>query len=182
MVGWIRFRCMKKVLMNAFFQRPAPEVAPDLIGKYLVRDIKGVQEAYMITEVEAYEGTDDRASHASKGRTKRTEVMFGPAGRWYVYLIYGMYEMLNVVTGSDGHPSAVLIRGVEGISGPGRLTKRFAITRDFNTKRAGKETGLWIEDRGVVIDSGHIKKTTRIGVDYAGPVWAKKEWRFVLVE
>ena len=118
-------------------------------------------------------------SHASKGRTKRTEVMFGPPGHWYIYLIYGMYRMLNVVTGEDGYPSAVLIRAVEGISGPGRLTKSFKITGDINTLPASPATGLWIEDRGVRIDPRRIRKTSRIGVDYAGPVWAKKEWRFI---
>lgn len=170
---------MKKILTQPFFKRSAPEVAPDLIGKYLVREIDGVQTAYMITETEAYEGTDDRASHASRGRTKRTEVMFGRPGVWYVYLIYGMYQMLNIVTGDDGHPSAVLIRGVCEIEGPGRLTKRLLISGDMNTLPASRASGLWIEDRGEYIDPRRIKKTPRIGVDYAGPVWAKKEWRFV---
>jgi len=170
---------MKRILSRTFFQRPAPEVAPDLIGTYLVREIDGVQTAYMITETEAYEGADDRASHASKGRTKRTEVMFGKAGRWYVYLIYGMYTMLNIVTGDDGHPSAVLIRAVEEISGPGRLTKRLGITGAMNAMSAGYDAGLWIEDRGERIDPLRRKKTPRVGVDYAGPIWAKKEWRFV---
>ncbi|MBI5003922.1 DNA-3-methyladenine glycosylase [Candidatus Kaiserbacteria bacterium] len=170
---------MKKVLTRTFFKRLAPEVAPDLIGKYLVREIDGVQTSYMITETEAYEGTDDRASHASRGRTKRTEVMFGRPGVWYVYLIYGMYQMLNIVTGDDGHPSAVLVRGVTSISGPGRLTKRLEVTGAMNALPAERKSGLWIEDRGERIDPRHIKKTARIGVDYAGPVWAKKEWRFV---
>lgn len=176
------FLFMKKILTQQFFKRSAPEVAPDLIGKYLVREIDGAQTAYMITETEAYEGTDDRASHASRGRTKRTEVMFGRPGVWYVYLIYGMYQMLNVVTGDDGHPSAVLIRGVKEISGPGRLTKRLEVTGAMNTLPASRASSLWIEDRGERIDSRRIKKTPRIGVDYAGPVWAKKEWRFVYVD
>lgn len=154
-------------------------MAPDLIGKYLVREIDGVQSAYMITETEAYEGTDDRASHASRGRTKRTEVMFGKAGVWYVYLIYGMYQMLNIVTGDDGYPSAVLVRGVTSANGPGRLTKRLSITGDMNTLPASRASRLWIEDRGEQIYPDKIKKTPRIGVDYAGPVWAQKEWRFV---
>lgn len=170
---------MKKILTHTFFKRPAPEVALDLIGKYLVREIDGVQEAHMITETEAYEGTDDRASHASRGRTKRTEVMFGRPGVWYVYLIYGLYQMLNVVTGDEGHPSAVLVRGVASVNGPGRLTKTLEITGAMNTLPASRTSGLWIEDRGERIDPRHIKKTARIGVDYAGPVWAKKEWRFV---
>lgn len=173
------FGAMRKILTKKFFKRPAPEVAPDLIGKYLVREIDGIQTAYMITETEAYEGMDDRASHASRGRTKRTEVMFGAPGVWYVYLIYGMYHMLNVVTGDDDHPSAVLIRGISEIVGPGRLTKRLAITGEMNTLPATRASGLWIEDRGERISPRRIKKTARIGVDYAGPVWAKKEWRFV---
>lgn len=134
----------------------------------------------MITEVEAYEGLDDRASHASRGKTPRNAVMFGPPGRWYVYLVYGMHEMLNVVTGSEGHPGAVLIRGVEGIEGPGRLTKQLSITRALNTKTAAPESGVWIEDRGVDVAPARILKTPRIGVAYAGEEWAGKPWRFVL--
>lgn len=134
----------------------------------------------MITEAEAYEGHDDRASHASKGKTARTAIMFGSPGYWYVYLVYGMHEMLNVVTGPDGHPSAVLIRGVEGIEGPGRVTKRCGITRAQNTLPATHETGLWIEDRGIHIAPRQILKTPRIGVAYAGEEWAAKPWRFVV--
>jgi len=170
---------MRTVLEKEFFERPAPAVAPELLGMYLVRRSGATEHAYMITEVEAYEGYDDRASHASKGKTARTAVMFGPPGRWYVYLVYGMHEMLNVVTGADGHPAAVLIRGVEGIEGPGRLTKRLGITRAENTLPATKATGLWIEDRGVRIAPHQIQKTPRIGVAYAGE-WAHKPWRFVL--
>lgn len=171
---------MRKVLPEKFFERPAPAVAPDLIGKFLVRRIGTKEEAFMVVEAEAYEGLEDKASHASKGRTKRTEVMFGPAGMWYVYLVYGMHEMLNVVTGSEDYPAAVLIRGVEGVWGPGRLTKRLHITRALNGKRSVRATGLWIEDRGVVVPKKRIKRTPRIGVDYAGPVWSRKRYRFIL--
>src|SRR6185436_20546414 len=120
---------MKKVLARKFFERNALTVARELLGKYLVRKVGQKTVAYKITEVEAYIGPHDLASHASKGRTKRTEVMFGHPGHWYVYLIYGMYEMLNIVTDKFNYPSAVLIRGVEGVSGPGRLTKTLKITR-----------------------------------------------------
>lgn len=170
---------MRKVLGPDFFARPATAVAPDLLGKFLVRATKEGEEAHMIVETEAYEGLDDRASHASKGKTARTAVMFGPPGHWYVYLVYGMHEMLNIVTGPDGHPSAVLIRGVEGVEGPGRLTKRLSITRAQNTSPATHETGLWIEDRGMRIPARYITKTPRIGVAYAGEEWAGKLWRFV---
>lgn len=134
----------------------------------------------MITETEAYTGENDRACHAFKGRTKRTEVLYGKAGHWYVYLIYGIYDMLNIVTEQEGFPSAVLIRGIEGYSGPGKLTKGLGITRVYNTLSAHKKTGLWIEDRGVSIESNNILITPRIGVEYAGEEWAMKPYRFVL--
>lgn len=154
-------------------------MAKDLLGKYLVREKNGVKKAYMITETEAYEGTRDRASHASKGRTKRTGVMFGKAGIFYIYLIYGMYTMLNVVTGKEGHPGAVLIRGVENISGPGRLTKVLGIGRGLNKLPARPEIGLWFEGGGEKVNKKDIERAPRIGVTYAGPVWSKKLWRFV---
>ncbi len=134
----------------------------------------------MITETEAYDGEKDLACHASKGRTGRTDIMFGPAGYIYIYLIYGMYWMLNIVTGKEGHAASVLIRGVENVHGPGRVTKLLQITNKLNKKELGKESGLWIEARETKITSSKIKKTKRIGVDYAGPIWAEKEYRFVL--
>lgn len=106
--------------------------------------------------------------------------MFGEAGYWYVYLVYGVYEMLNIVTDRKEYPAAVLIRGVFGISGPGRLTKGLHITRSLNGKQATKKTGLWVEDRGIMVPKGAIYRTPRIGVDYAGSVWAHKEYRFIL--
>ncbi len=171
---------MRKVLVKKFFERVAPIVAQDLIGKYLVRKERGKESVFMITEVEAYEGCEDKASHASRGRTKRNEIMFGSAGIFYVYLVYGMYEMLNIVTGKKDYPAAVLIRGVKEISGPGRLTKSLKIKRLLNGKKVARESGLWIEDRGEKVPKNRIKKTPRIGVDYAGAVWSQKYYRFVL--
>lgn len=171
----------RKILEEKFFERAAPVVAVDLIGKYLVRKFENGEElASMITETEAYEGLDDLASHASKGKTPRTEIMFGPAGVLYIYLVYGMHYMLNVVTGPRDHPAAVLIRGTQLVSGPGRVAKNFLIDKNFNTKKIGIENNIWFEDRGENIDPKAITPTPRIGVDYAGPIWAKKEWRFVL--
>src|SRR3989344_1000157 len=92
----------------------AQTVAHSLLGKYLVRRVNGKTKAYKITETEAYVGPHDKASHAHRGKTKRNEVMFGPPGHWYVYFTYGMHYMLNIVTGRDGYPSAVLIRGIIG--------------------------------------------------------------------
>ena len=152
-----------------------------LLGKYLVRRFDdGSVERRVITEVEAYDGEHDLACHASKGRTKRTEVMYAGGGIWYVYLCYGIHEMLNLVTGPGGQPAAVLIRGVGGMNGPGRLTKAFGITRALNGAPATRSSGLWIEDRGVTVPPEKILTTARIGVDFAGPVWAQKPWRFVL--
>jgi len=137
----------------------------------------------MITETEAYDGERDLACHASKGRTKRTEIMFGPAGYWYVYFVYGVYDMLNIVTGPKGYPSAVLIRACQGktlpLSGPGKLTRELRITRALNGKPASKSSGLWIEDRCDEATPHRILRTPRIGVHYAGK-WAKKPWRYVL--
>ncbi len=131
----------------------------------------------MITETEAYDGPPDLGSHSARGRTARTEVLFGPPGIWYVYLIYGMHDMLNIVTRRAG--AAVLIRGVEGFESPGRLTKQLAINRELNKKPAHPEAGLWIEDRGVVIRPKDIERTPRIGIGYAG-AYARKPWRFAL--
>ncbi|MDI1318629.1 MAG: DNA-3-methyladenine glycosylase [bacterium] len=149
-----------------------------LLGKALVRTIGGGRMEYIITEVEAYDGVRDLACHASKGRTKRTEVMYQPGGIWYVYLCYGMHEMLNLVTGPADYPAAVLIRGVNGIPGPGRLTRRLQIDRQLNGLSARPASGLHLVDRGLAIPRRQIKSGPRIGVDYAGPVWARKPWRF----
>jgi DNA-3-methyladenine glycosylase len=171
---------MRKILTESFFRRPAPKVAQDLLGKFLVRKTGRGEMAAMIIETEAYEGANDLASHASKGRTARTEVMFGKPGRFYIYLVYGMYYMLNVVTGKEGHPSAVLIRSLEEVSGPGRLTRKFSITKALNASHARLTEKLWFEDRGMAVERSRIKRTGRIGVKYAGPIWSQKPWRFVL--
>lgn len=177
---WLTMSDMK-TLSSGFFHRSAVIVARELIGKTLVRTRGGTSERFTITETEAYEGPNDLASHASRGRTPRTAVMFGPPGYLYVYFIYGMYNMLNIVTGHDGYPGAVLIRGVRGISGPGRLTRALAIGKEMNTKKLGRAAGLWIED-GETVPSRKILRTPRIGVNYAGPVWSQKRYRFVVVQ
>ncbi len=169
-----------KQLPSSFFNRPTLDVAHDLIGCYLVRKRGEKIEHYMITETEAYVGPHDLACHSSKGRTKRTEIMYRPAGYIYVYFVYGIHWMLNVVTESEGYPAAVLIRGLESMKGPAILTKKLAITGAFNDTKFSKKTGLWIEAREKDIPKKMIERATRIGVDYAGPIWAKKKYRFVL--
>jgi len=176
---------MKKVLAPSFFNRPTVRVAKDLLGKFLVRRRGKKQIAVMIAEAETYDGPYDKASHASHGKTKRNEVMFGKAGRFYVYFTYGMYWMLNIVTGPKDYPAAILIRGArhdgKSINGPARLTKYLRIDKRFNGKTAGRQTGFWIEDRGVKIQSSQIKRGKRIGVDYAG-AWAKKLYNFSILD
>ena len=167
------------ILTKAFFERPAPLVARELIGKYIVRSVGGKKTAAMITEAEAYEGFDDLASHASRGMTPRNKVMFGEAGVLYVYFVYGMHMMLNVVTGKRGYPAAVLIRGTDLVTGPGRLTKFFNIGLQFTGKKALPQNTLWFEDRGTRPAPREIKRTPRIGVDYAGPIWSQKKYRFI---
>lgn len=172
-----------EVLPRSYFLRPTVMVAQSLIGKYLVRDNGRGTLAGKIIEVEAYVGTSDKACHAAKGRTARTDVMFGPPGVAYVYLIYGMYHCLNVVTEREGFPAAVLIRAVEVdgevIDGPGRLCRAFDIDRSLNRLDLTAKQYLWFEDRGVRVSRSRINRFPRIGVDYAGE-WARKPWRFRL--
>ncbi len=165
------------MLNSNFFKRDVLSVAPELLGKFLVKKEKEKEIKMIITEVEAYDGEQDKACHASKGSTGRVEVMYGPAGVWYVYLVYGMYHMLNVVTGEIDYPSAVLIRGTKEVSGPGRLSKALSIDKGFNNKDLSKETGLWIEE-GLFVPSEEIVRTSRIGVSYAKE-WADKPYRFI---
>lgn len=132
----------------------------------------------MITEVEAYDSEKDLACHARFGRTPRSEPLYAAGGIWYVYLCYGVHEMLNLVVGPEIHPAALLIRSVEGINGPGRLTKALRVRRDLNRCEASPACGLYLEDRGVRVPRRMIRRTPRIGVNYAGPVWAHKPWRF----
>jgi DNA-3-methyladenine glycosylase len=182
-------------LARDFYEHQTVRVAQDLLGKYLVRVHPDGTTTGMILETEAYVGPEDRASHASRGRTARTTVMFGRAGFAYVYVIYGMHHCLNAVTESEGYPAAVLIRAVqpcEGIelmqarrrqhdirllaSGPGRLCQAFGIERSMSGIDLCGGT-LFCEDRRV--GPAAIVATTRIGVDYAGP-WKDVPWRFYI--
>jgi len=167
-------------LPPSFFQRDVLEVAPELLGKKLVRKFDdGSAQQFFITEVEAYRGMEDRACHASKGRTVRTEVMFHAGGVVYVYLIYGMYWLLNIVTGKEGDASAVLIRGLEGFSGPGRVGRALQLDKSFYGEDLITSERIWIEDSGI---KPEYITTPRIGINYAGEPWISKPWRFVVKE
>jgi len=188
-------------LNQSFYNQPTLKVAKSLLGKFLVHQNKTRLLVGKIIETEAYVGLNDLASHASHGRTPRTEIMFGPPGFWYIYLVYGMYYCLNIVTEHKSYPAAVLIRAVEPISGfktkiktdgPGKLCREFKIDKTLNGSPAfGKNCKLWIEDRppatlcvamragGEVVKPNQIKKAPRIGVDYAGE-YKDKLWRFCI--
>jgi len=168
-----------RILAAAFFDRPAVKVAYDLVGRRLHWKNGQQSGSRIITEVEAYIGPQDLASHSAKGRTRRNEAMFGPPGNFYVYFVYGMHWMLNVVTGPVGYPAAVLIRSVEGVVGPGRLTRALTITGSLNGQPATEPTGLWFS-AGSKPTRQSITRSARIGVDYAGEIWSRKPYRFSL--
>ena len=169
---------MSSRLNPGFYKREVVEVASGLLGKILVRKYSNDKtQKFRITEVEAYRGRDDLACHAHKGRTPRTEIMFHPGGHVYVYLIYGMYWLLNIVTGEEGDASAVLIRGVEGISGPGRLGKALQLDKSFYGENLFTSNRIWIEESGTQANY-HTKP--RVGIDYAGEPWVSKPWRFII--
>ena len=134
---------------------------------------------HVVFETEAYLGAHDLACHGRTGPTKRNATMFGPAGRWYVYLCYGLHWMLNIVTGPEGVPAAVLIRGAGDLSGPGRVSRGLGIDRGLDGRPATREGGVWFERSDTVVPRRRIRRTPRIGVGYAGE-WAKKPLRFVL--
>ncbi|MCL1944026.1 MAG: DNA-3-methyladenine glycosylase [Candidatus Azobacteroides sp.] len=168
-----------EILQPDFFRRDVLEVAPDLLGKYLVRKFKdGRVERFRITEVEAYKGEEDKACHAAKGRTKRTEVLYHEGGKLYVYLIYGMYQLLNIVTGNENEPQAVLIRGAENIPGPGRLGRKLQLDATFYGEIIPSER-IWLET-GIETPPAYIA-TPRIGIHYAEE-WKDKPWRFIVVD
>lgn len=171
------------IVANSFTEKNTVVLARSLVGKVLVRSHPGgAVTRHVITETEAYHSERDLACHASKGRTPRTDVLYRAAGIWYVYLCYGIHEMLNLVVGPEGFPAAILIRGVHNAIGPGRLTKALGIGRALNGKPAEPASGLWLEDDGIRLPRERVQATPRVGVDYAGEIWAAKPWRFVLTK
>lgn len=164
-------------IQKSFYIRDVLDVAPDLLGKKLCVRAENKIYSYIISEVEAYRGEEDEACHASKGRTPRTEVMYRIGGVIYVYLIYGMHWMFNIVTAGLDVPQAVLIRGLEEISGPGRLTKKLNIDRTFNGESLLNSERIWLENGS---NPDKIFTSPRIGIDYAGEPWTSKNWRFFI--
>ena len=163
-----------------FYKQDALTVAQRLLGKILVRRWEdGSKTRYVITETEAYLGEEDLACHASKGRTKRTEVMYSEGGLVYVYLIYGMYWMLNVVTGTNNDPQAVLIRGIDKITGSGKVGRELKLDKSYYGESLMVSNRIWIENAPDISD---FISAPRIGIDYAGEIWKEKPWRFILCQ
>jgi DNA-3-methyladenine glycosylase len=170
---------MAKPLNSAFFSQSTFKVAKSILGNFLCRKIGKKTVKLRIMEVEAYDGFSDKASHASNGVTKRNKLMFGPAGVCYIYLVYGMHHMLNIVTREEGYPAAVLIRTAGEYDGPGKLSNALGITRRLNGRKATVENKLWIEPCRKK-QHERIVAISRIGVEYAGHVWSKKKYRFFI--
>lgn len=171
-------------LPRVFYARPAIDVAPDLLGKYLVREADGVRRVGRIVEVEAYLGEHDKAAHSSRGLTPRTRVMFGPPGHAYVYMIYGMHYCMNIVTGEEGEAAAVLLRAIEPVAGiegrtrgPALLCKAMGIDKRLNGHDlVSGDFHLAAPDEEPPF---RVVKRPRIGVDYAG-AWARRLLRFYI--
>lgn len=169
---------LKNRLSSAFFSRDVLEVAPDLLGIKLVRKFStGETRKFTITEVEAYRGEEDLACHARKGRTGRTEVMYWEGGHIYVYLIYGIHYMLNFVCANENNPQAVLIRGVDSVFGPGRVSKLLEIDASMNKQSVLTSDTIWLE-RG--LNEVEYKTDVRVGIDYAPDLWKNKPWRYII--
>jgi DNA-3-methyladenine glycosylase len=199
---------MRKRLTRQFYTKSTLKVAKELLGKYIVRKIGKKKLEGMIIETEAYIGPQDKASHAYKGKvTPRNKAEYLIGGHIYIYLVYGMYWQLNISTSKEGKPECVLIRAIEPAiprfkfknqnakckitiqnskllkkmsDGPGKLCRWLKLDGSFYGEDLTKSKRIWLEDRGIKIKPSQIIATKRVGIDYAGPYWANKKWRFLL--
>ena len=174
-------------LDHDFFARPTLDVSRALLGKCLVRRDVDRTTTALITEVEAYRAPRDAASHAYRGRrTQRVEPLYGPPGTLYIYLVYGLHWLLNIATVAPEVPEGILVRGVvldpwtepRLAIGPGKLTNALRIDGRFDGADATTSPHVWFEDHGVVVPRSRVLTGPRIGIDYAGPFWAARPWRF----
>ena len=188
------------IIARDFYNRPALEVARDLLGCRLVRIQSGQRLSGLIMETEAYQGESDLGCHASAGKTPRTAVMYGPPGHAYVYFTYGMHWMFNVVTCPENSPAAVLIRSIkpdEGTEimaenrpynamqsswtdGPAKLAQALKIDKAFNSSDlCTRQNQIWIET-GERIPDNHVLQTARVGLNSVPEPWRSIPWRFVV--
>lgn len=175
----VKIKLRKRGLMrvdNSFYMQSAESAAPALVGKILCLKCDNGEILRMrITETECYLGEGDTACHASHGMTARNAPLWREGGFTYVYLCYGMYNMFNIITGSEGDPQGVLIRGIKGYNGPGKFTKFCGIDRSFNLIDMKSSDKLWLEDDGYV---PRLRHSTRIGIGYADKIDQERLWRF----
>lgn len=180
------------MLSRSFFTQPAIQVAKNLLGKYIVRQLKDNQQIIgKIVETEAYLGPQDRAAHSFGGKiTPRNKIVYGASGYIYIYLVYGMYWQLNFVTGWINQPECVLIRALEPIqpksdevkilpNGPGKLCKYLNLDKSFYGWDLCQGKGIWLEE-GEKDNSALIISTSRINIDYAGLYWSRRKLRFYI--
>ncbi len=180
---------MGKRLNRHFYTRSTLKVAKDLLGKYIVRKLGKRKLVGKIIETEAYIGPQDKAAHSYGGKiTPRNKIEYLSGGRIYIYLVYGIYWQLNITTNFEGKPECVLIRAIEPNSklllnnqtnGPGKLCRWLKLDKSFYGEDLTKSKRIWLEDRGARVKPSQILATKRIGIDYAGPYWANKKWRFL---
>ncbi len=200
---------MRKKLSRNFYTQPTLKIAKELLGKYIVRPVRkslisnGVKKivtekiAGKIIETEAYVGPQDKAAHSYKGRiTPRNKVEYLIGGHIYIYLVYGMYWQLNITTAGAGEPECVLIRAikpelrdsqgtVKGLSlanGPGKVCRYLKLDKSFYGEDLTKSKKIWLENRGEETKDSQVLTTGRIGIDYAGPYWSRRKWRFIIKE
>ena len=186
---------MGKRLNRDFYSRPALEMAKNLLGKYIVIEIvcpsgsRGNKKLVgKIVETEAYVGPQDKAAHSYGGKvTSRNKILYSAGGYIYIYLVYGMYWQFNITAASEGEPECVLIRAIdqEGsdislTNGPGKLCRCLKLDRSFYGEDLVKSKMIWLEDRGEEIKPCQILAGKRIGIDYAGPYWSGRKWRFLI--
>ncbi len=175
---------MRKKLKREFYTKDTLTVAKELLGKYIVRKIGKKLLEGKIIETEAYIGPKDKASHAYGGKiTKRNLAEYFEGGHIYIYLVYGMYWQLNISTSTAGKPECVLIRALDLgkiADGPGKVCRYLKLNKSFYGEDLTRSKRIWLEDRGEKVKQSQILKTSRVGIDYAGPYWSKIKWRFVL--
>ncbi len=167
-----------KRLNKEFYTQSAIDIAPVILGKQIVANNNGVIKKYTITEVEVYSGEEDTACHASKGKTERTKVMYESGGSVYVYLIYGMYWMLNIVTGKANYPEAILIRAIEGFNGPVKVGKALSLDKSFYGEDLCTSSRIWIDNNNEPSPTYYTEK--RVGIDYATEKWREIPWRYII--
>lgn len=179
---------MRRRLTRSFYTRPTLTVARALLGKYMVRAVGTKRIEGKIVETEAYIGPLDRAAHSFGGRrTTRTHIEYHAGGRVYIYLVYGMYWQFNITTAGEDEPECVLVRALEPLdgaptlaNGPGKLCRWMHLDDSFYGEDLTRSRRLWVEDRGMRVSAQDVLASRRIGIDYAGPLWVKKLWRFSL--